>query len=264
MVLDQIKCPPGNEKKQTYGLGKFVGTWLPAMESYMIDYVGLGGMTGSTTKKEARKAAIGYNKFVKLSGKCGAKSDPSCRGEDKYMYMKAYPFGYLPICTKTMTGNNKHTGNIPIAGGTGLLGGIQEDIYNLNVGDAMKSMTGKGPFASNNCMRARLPVGDGILQPGLQFSNAEEVQLNGRGWHVEEKCIPRQPTVEKKYGNETFNIPFSASRCIKEMKVTQNTNIKEKFSLFPSYNITDPNNSEYVKLVLILSILSLIGIIILK
>ena len=213
MVIKQIKCPPkGNSK---YGIPVMINKWLPSMESYIIDYIGLGGLTGSTSNKEAKKAALGYNKFVKIDGKCGVTSDLGCSGKDKYMYMKGYPLGYLPVC-KTKYGKHKNTGKYFLMGNTGLIGNIQEDLYNLNVSDAMKSMVGSGPFKSNDCMKARLPVGDSLLLGGRRFDTAEKVKQNGRGWYVEERCIPRQPTLEKQYGGEIFKIPFSASYCVRE------------------------------------------------
>ena len=66
MVLDQIQCPKKGNKKM--GVNVFAKKWLPEMEKYAVDYVGLGDLTGTTSKKEAKKATIGTNKFVKLSG----------------------------------------------------------------------------------------------------------------------------------------------------------------------------------------------------
>ena len=248
MVLKQIKCPPKGTSK--YGLTKFVNTWIPSMESYMIDYIGLGELTGTTSNKEAKKATIGYNKFVKLGDqKCGKKSDLACIGEDKYMYLKTYPYGFIPTCTND-NGNYKHNGKVDIFGKTGLMGSLQEDLYNLNISDAMNSMFNKGPFSSNECMKSRLPVGDSLLMGNSRkFANKEEVDMNGRGWYVEEKCIPRQPTIVKKYGNESFKIPFSASKCVSEEFIVSNNNNKEK---------------NLVNLLLIISILFVFGTIMSK
>ena len=57
MVLKQIECPPkGND---TYGMVNFATKWLPSMETYAIDYVGLGDIIGSkTNNKDAKKIAI--------------------------------------------------------------------------------------------------------------------------------------------------------------------------------------------------------------
>lgn len=213
MVLKQIECPPEGSNK--YSMSLFVNKWLPAMEKYAVDYVGLGDITGSTSNKSAKKVAIGTNKFVPIAGQCGSSSDIDCIGQDRYMYLRTYPLGYIPKCVKS--GNEyKNEENIDIVGGTGLLGGIQEDLYNLEISDAMASTFKKGPFASSDCMKARLPVGDGLLLDGRKFSTSDEVKQNGRGWYIEEKCVPRQPTFSKNYGGETFEIPISESRCVKE------------------------------------------------
>lgn len=220
MVLNQIDCP---RKGSKYGVNVLVNKWMPEMEKYAVDYVGLGGLTGTTSKKEAKKATIGRNEFVKLSGTCGPLSDTECIGKDRYMYFRSYPMGYTPTCIKK-DGEYITNGKNPIIGGTGLLGGVQEDLYTLNLSDYANAIVKKGPFASSDCMKARLPVGDGLLLDGRKFDNKEDVQLNGRGWYVEEQCVPRQPTHDKNYGGEIFKIPFSESRCREEF--TQNSQTK--------------------------------------
>ena len=253
MVIKQIKCPPKGTPK--YGIPLLINKWMPSMESYIIDYIGLGGITGSTSNKEAKKAALGYNKFIKIDGKCGIQSDKECIGKDKYMYMKAYPLGYLPVC-KIKNNKYKNVGNYPLMGKTGLIGNIQEDLYNLNVGDAMKSMVNTGPFKSSDCMKARLPVGNSLLLGGLKYNNEEEVKKNGRGWYIEEKCVPRQPTLEKNYGGENFKIPFSASYCVKEK---EDKDLKEEFV------VCSPKESKNVaNILLCISILLLLGVIVIR
>jgi hypothetical protein len=213
MVLKQVKCPPkGNDK---YSIPIFVNKWLPAMETYALDYVGIGDIIGTTKNNKADKVAIGYNKFVPIGGKCGAKSDDGCQGEQRHMYLKTYPLGYTPTCEDN-DGNYTTTGKEDILGGTSLIGGMQEDLYNLNVKDTMAALVGRGPYASDDCMRIRLPVGNGLLKGNSR--SIEEVRETGRGWYVEEKCVPRQPTNAKKYGEETFNIPYSASWCRQPIK----------------------------------------------
>ena len=107
----------------------------------------------------------------------------------------------------------------------GLIGGIQEDIYNLNVSDSISSVFQKGPFLKYHTisMKARLPVGNKLLLDGKQFSTKEEVQLNKDGWYVEEKCVPRQPTFPKQYGNEVFRIPISESTCVEGFQQSSKT-----------------------------------------
>ncbi len=226
MVLDQIQCPKKGNNKM--GVNVFAKKWLPEMEKYAIDYVGLGDLTGTTSNKEAKKATIGTNKFVKLSGKCGIASDAQCVGKDKYMYFRSYPMGYTPTCIKK-DGKYITSGKNPIIGGTGLLGGIQEDLYTLNLSDYAKAIVKQGPFASTDCMYARLPVGDGLLLGGRRFDNKEDVELNGRGWYVEEQCVPRQPTFDKNYGGEIFKIPFSESRCKEEFTQKSETRTIPKY-----------------------------------
>ena len=68
------------------------------METYALDYVGIGDIIGTTSNKKSDKVAIGYNKFVPIGGKCGSKSDVGCSGEERHMYLKTYPLGYIPKC----------------------------------------------------------------------------------------------------------------------------------------------------------------------
>ena len=227
MVLNQIDCP---KKGNKYGVNVLFNKWMPEMEKYAIDYVGLGGLTGTTSKKEAKKATIGRNEFVKLSGTCGPLSDTECIGNDRHMYFRSYPMGYTPTCLKK-DGEYITNGRNPIIGGTGLLGGVQEDLYTLNLSDYAKAIVKQGPFASSDCMKARLPVGDGLLLGGRKFDTKEDVQLNGRGWYVEEQCVPRQPTHDKNYGGETFKIPFSESRCREEFTQKSETNYTSTYLL---------------------------------
>lgn len=230
MVLDQIKCPPKGTKK--YSIPLFVNKWLPAMETYAIDYIGVGDMIGSTSNKKADKVAIGTNKFVSIGGKCGVRSDNGCRGEDRHMYLKSYPLGYMPKC-ENQSGDLVTTGTTDIIGGTALIGSIQEDLYNMNVGDAMAGMFRSGPFASDDCMKARLPIGNGMLRGNSSKTTKENYEDTGKGWYIEEKCVPRQPTIDKNYGGETFKIPYSKSRCTRPIKEGfQNTKTKK-----PRYNI---------------------------
>lgn len=217
-MIDQIKCAKKGSNK--YGIPLFVNQWLPEMERYALDYVGMGDIIGSTSNKRAKKTTIGYNKFVPLGSKCGITSDAGCRGEEKHAYLKAYPLGYLPICK-----NKETVGKYDILGGTGLLGSIQEDLYNLNVGDSMAGLFGSGPLASDDCMKVRLPVGDRMLR--WKESTKEEVEDRGYGWYTEEKCVPRGPTVNKKYGGQTFSIPYSESKCTTE-NFTNQKNIEDE------------------------------------
>lgn len=230
MVLKQIKCPPkGNDK---YSIPIFVNKWLPAMETYALDYVGIGDIIGTTSNKKADKVAIGYNKFVPIGGKCGSKSDSGCSGQERHMYLKTYPLGYIPNCEDD-NGNYNTTGTEKIIGGTSLIGGMQEDLYNLNVKDTMAAMFNKGPFASDDCMKVRLPVGNGLLKGGEK--SVTDAQDTGSGWYVEEKCVPRQPTIQKNYGGQSFNIPYSASWCrkptVEQFQVRQNKVIDWKYLL---------------------------------
>ena len=212
MVLKQIKCPPRGTNKRT--IGKFMNTWIPAMEKYAFDYIGIGDIIGTTSNKDAKETAIGDNKFVQISGKCGKSSDSECVDQDRYMYLKSYPLGYLPTCRKKGSKDFEYGEKLPIMGKTGLIGNIQEDMYHLGVGDFTSSLVGGGPLSSVDCMKARLPVGNGLLLSNKKVDSKEDSQGKRQAWWIEEKCIPRLPTTTKKYGNETFEIPFSSSLCI--------------------------------------------------
>jgi len=259
MVLKQIQCPPkGVDNK---GVSLLLKKWIPAMEKYAGDYIGLGDITGTTSNKEAKKVAIGYNKFIYMGDKCDNTSDKECIGKDRYMYLRNYPTGKIPICkekTKIIDSIEKkeysHEGNINLIGNTGLMGNLQEELINLPIYDYFSAtFNKKGPFVSKSCMKATLPVGDGIAVDNRKFSNEKDVLNNGRGWYVEEKCIPREPTFKKRYGGEIFKIPFSKSKCIKELpQIKENLKIVSKNKKFNTY-----------KLVCLLSILILSSIIIL-
>ena len=78
-------------------------------------------------------------------------------------------------------------------------------------------------------MKARLPVGNGLLVDGRRFDTKEQALDNGRGWYVEEQCIPKGPTYSKTYGGELFKIPISESRC-KEIKEGFSSNSEKAMS----------------------------------
>ena len=208
MVLKQVQCPPKGLNNK--GVNLLFKKWIPSMEKYAGDYIGLGDITGSTSNKEAKKVAIGNNKFIDMGEKCDNTSEEECIGKDKYMYMRSYPLGKIPICkekTKTIdsieTKEYNHEGNIDLIGGTGLMGNLQEEIINLPIYDYFSATFNKtGPFASKSCMKATLPVGDGIAVDGRKFSNKEDAIINGRGWWIESHCIPKEPTFDKRYGGE--------------------------------------------------------------
>ena len=110
MVLNQIECPPTKSKQN---IGQLFNKWMPEMEKYAVDYVGLGDIAGTTSNKRAKKTAIGTNKFVSIGGKCGIRSDNGCRGEDRHMYLKSYPLGYMPKC-ENQSGDLVTTGTSPV------------------------------------------------------------------------------------------------------------------------------------------------------
>ena len=95
MVLKQIKCPPTGKG---YGMNKFVKKWLPGMELYAMDYIGVGDMIGTTKNKVARRVALGNNSFMSIGGTCGSSSDSECVGQERNMYLKSYPLGSIPTC----------------------------------------------------------------------------------------------------------------------------------------------------------------------
>uniref|UniRef100_A0A6C0AUV4 Uncharacterized protein n=1 Tax=viral metagenome TaxID=1070528 RepID=A0A6C0AUV4_9ZZZZ len=213
MVLKQIKCPPTGKG---YGMDKFLKKWLPGMELYAMDYIGVGDMIGTTKNKVARKVALGNNSFMSIGGTCGSSSDSECVGQERNMYLKSYPLGSIPTCIEKKDGTYATTQGVPLLGGTALIGGLQEDLFTLPITDISKSVVNRGVFASNDCMKARLPVGNGLLMGNRRVNSKEEAVDKKQAWWVEEKCIPRQPTVSKEYGGETFKIPFSTSYCVTE------------------------------------------------
>ena len=226
-ILQQIQCPPTVNKKT---ISKFMTRWAPALKKYGMDYTGLNQAFGlKTNKKKLKRTAIGNNRFIKSNGKCGVASEYGCRGEDKYLYLKTYPLGYIPNCDS----KNKSK----IIGGTGLIGNIQEDIYNLDADDVTKSFFNRGPLASNVCMKARLPVGDSLMRSNKRRENKEDAELNNGGWWVEEHCVPKQSTIEQKYGGEIFDIPYS--NCKEDFSL--DNNLKSKQTLIAPYR----SNFEY-------------------
>ena len=233
LILRQVKCPPGPGKKN---IETFVRKWIPAIEEYGLDYTGIGDIFGTTSNKESKKIAIGTNRFFKINGKCGLMSDSGCRNKDKYLYLKTYPTGKIAHC-KTNSDGEVSSERTNVIGGKGIIGGVLEDLSNLDVVDVVSSTVNKGPYASNNCMRARLPVGDTLLNPSKKRENEQAAKNAGSGWWIEEHCVPRQPTYTQEYGGEKFNIPFSKTFCAKppepfsnfEENGNENRNIKYEY-----------------------------------
>jgi hypothetical protein len=210
-VIKSIKCPKAEEK---VGISAAMNIWIPSFTKYAFNYTGL-----SITNKSKKKNTLGRNYFVQLGEKkCDNSSKNGCSGEVQYMYNKEYPIGRLPKCVKKADGTFKTSWDKKIFGSTGILGGIQEDIYNLNGTDFMKSMIGKGPYSSEKCMRSTLPVGSHMLDNSKKKSK-KKAEKDGNGWWEETHCISYQPTVRKKYGSKIYNIPFSSSFCKKKERI---------------------------------------------
>ena len=233
MIMKQIKCPPESGKRN---VETFLRKWIPAIETYGLDYTGIGDITGTTNNKKSKKIAIGSNRFFKINGKCGISSQSVCRNQDKYLYLRTYPTGKIPTCTVDKNGNIIESGRRDVIGGKGIIGGVLEDLSHLNVPDVMQSLANKGPYASDKCMLARLPVGDSLLKPSQQRANAEDAKMFGGGWWIEEHCVPNQPTFQETYGDEVFNIPYSRRFCSAKKE--------EEMENFQSYSYSKSKRSK--------------------
>lgn len=216
-VVKQIKCPPNNKKKD---IKTALKTWFKTLELYGFDYTGAGQILGTTSNKKKRKTTIGINKFYEVPNvKCGTNSCEECINKQKYIYVKGYPLGKIHDC------NNKNT---PIPGGTGIIGSIFEDLYNLNGTDHVKAIFGKGPYGTTKCMSATLPVGNSFLDPSKKIDplNVDPEKLESKSWWVETKCVPYQTTHKIKYADQVFNFPFddcnkSTNECFKNFDINR-------------------------------------------
>jgi len=229
----QITCPPGDRKKS---VNNAINVWFANFAKYSFVYTGAGTLLGNKIKKP-EKTALGYNKFFPVSGQtCGRRSSGDCAGKQKHIYMKGYPLGVIPDC-------DGKTKSVP--GKTGLIGGILEDMHNINGKDHIKAIFGMGPYATNKCMKAKLPVGNFLLDPKKKEDSSDvdpERLDNRREWWIEEKCVPQQMTHKVNYGGIDFDFPLS--------------NCKEKFEKEEVYN-----SSKLVTLAKILFIILLFAVI---
>tara|TARA_Y100000389_G_scaffold171916_2_gene179915 strand:- start:5120 stop:6106 length:987 start_codon:yes stop_codon:yes gene_type:complete len=252
-ILKQVKCPPSVNQKS---IEMFTKKWLPSLEKYAFDYTGLGDMVGVTKKKKQAKTTIGSSGFISTGEKCDIQSDLSCIGQDKYLYVRNYPLGYIPNC------NQNSDNHLKLIGGTGLIGNIQEDIYNLPVSDTISGIMNQGPLVSNKCMRVRLPVGDSFLKSSnRKLSPDEKIEgksmkdediddyTNQSGWWVEERCVPEQPTTSVKYGDEVFNVPFSKNNCV---EMFQNRNSQNNSRQYRNKNKCDNRSMMFLLIMVIL------------
>ena len=228
-ILKSIKCPPSEEK---IGIDKATTIWEPDFFKYAFDYTGL-----SMNRKSLEGNTLGKNYFMKLGDKvCDQTSSNTCRGKDMHIYVKEYPLGKMPMCSISRNGSYKTSWGPDLYGSTGIVGGIQEDIYNINTTDFAKSMIGMGPYASTRCMSAQLPVGSKLLNKDKKGSKSD-------GWWEEERCIPYQPTIPKNYGGKIYNIPFSSSICTTTTNSTTNSTNSTTNSTNSTNSTTNSTNS---------------------
>ena len=166
-MIKQIKCPPNPESNK--GLNVLINTWLPAVQKYGLEYPGL---------IDTKKLAIGENKFIPASGTCNALSDFECVGKDRHFYLKGYP-----------TESTEPTGRF---GNQGIIGGIQEDIENLDFINISKAFLNTGPYASLTCKSSTLPVGNNLNRSDFKRNDFQDFILNDKiGWYDDTKCIPK-------------------------------------------------------------------------
>tara|TARA_B000000532_G_scaffold244240_1_gene243356 strand:+ start:5444 stop:6331 length:888 start_codon:yes stop_codon:yes gene_type:complete len=196
----QITCPPGDRKKS---VDNAMNVWFSNFAKYSLVYTGAGALFGSKIKKP-EKTTLGINKFYPVSGQtCGRRSEKECIGKQKYIYVKGYPLGVIPNCDGKKS---------PVPGKTGLIGGILEDMHNIKGTDHIKAIFGSGPYATKKCMKAKLPVGNFLLDPKKKVDSSDvdpEDLDKRREWWIEEKCIPKQTTHKVNYGGIDFDFPFS-------------------------------------------------------
>jgi hypothetical protein len=214
-VYKSIDCPA---QSKTDSVKNTIDFWIPSFEKYAFGYTGLR----KQNKKDKRKT-LGENYFVKLKGKkCDNNSLDNCGQKDQYVYMKEFPIGRIPKCIIKPNGEFKTELGPKIIGSTGIIGGLQEDVLNLNGSDFMKSLVGLGPYASRKCMKVTLPAGNFLLNSGMKKSK-EMALRDKKGWWEETRCVSHEPTVKKKYANKIYNIPFSISNCEIETFASRDT-----------------------------------------
>ena len=220
-IIKSVKCPKNANKRN---INRFKNIWLPQISEYGLYYPGIIKAKG----KKKNKYLIGANYFKEIKGqKCNLSSEEGCENENKHIYVRGYPLKKIPTCVEK-NGEYETNLNEDVFGSTGIIGGIQEDIVNINFGDFTKSLVGLGPYSNSvKCMKATLPVGTRLSDTNMTTKGGKQ------GWWEETHCIPHEPTVKKKYGNKNYKIPFSKSKCKKSKKS------KEEFQ---------NNNKKYIKL----------------
>jgi hypothetical protein len=206
-----IPWPPSNSKP---GVKTAMRVWLPSLIKYGMNYTGV-----TPINKTKDEISLGSNYFHIMKGhKCDASSLDGCQGKQKYIYVRGHPIGRLPTCTQKKDGAFETKFNSKVSASPGILGALQEDVFNLNTTDLLKSLASDGPYASKKCMSATLPVGN-YLETSKRKNNKTH------GWWDDTKCIPYEPTASKKYGNSSYQMPFSQSFCKKAKEKFLNKNI---------------------------------------
>lgn len=193
-ILKQVKCP--RTAKSKYGKYKSIPFVIEEMIPEALGYVLGYGFTGRgsndsryvlqrmgvTGKYDDR--VLGYNYFVDTNTTCSQiGSDKECAGKKNWMYVRSVP-----------TMDNK-----------GLwIGGMLEDISDLNPTDMLEALWGKGKF-SGKCKKRTLPVGSNLLNNSKKFNSRKDYLENAK------TCISN---CKNKYQNESRS--YLISNCYKK------------------------------------------------
>ena len=193
-ILKQVKCP--RSAKSKYGKYKsipfVIEEMIPEALGYVLGY-GFTGRGSNDSKYVLQRMGVtgdyddrvlGYNYFVDTNTNCSQfGSDKECAGKKNWMYVRSIP-----------TMDNK-----------GLwIGGMLEDISDLNPMDMLEALWGKGKF-SGKCKKRTLPVGSNLLNKSKKFNSRKDYLENAKS------CISN---CKNKYQNESRS--YLISNCYKK------------------------------------------------
>lgn len=185
-VYNQFKCPklmgnPGTLKTQNV-----VESVVDNATNYIVAYPFSGynpdyelGDIKSNGFYNGRDQAIGSNFYIPL-GRCSDDSEDGCAKQRRWVYIRNIPTGKIPlmgdISFKDITGCNMEG----LTEGRGLLGGILEDISDIEPLSVLEAINGNGNYGSYKCKKVTYPVGSAIYDP----------KMEGKKWMMETKCSP--------------------------------------------------------------------------
>lgn len=195
---------------------------------------------------------MGSNYFIPI-GKCSEDSEGSCKGKNRWVYIRNIPTGKNPLF------GNKRFKDIlgcdiqGLTEGRGLVPGIFEDLSDIQPFNLIDNAAGKGNFGDMKCKSTSLPVGAHIYDPRMQCKDPTFRSCSKETWWMEERCTP-----SFKYRKEVI---YPLAKIPGAKPIGHSGNIEEGFST----KMKSRSSSVCIfSAALLLSIVALIIIIIMK